>query len=171
MTTNDQRIEATPTIGDAEPSTEPADHQSRHTDSPRDDVGFEPGGAQPAATTPSSVRPQPASIDTESSPEPADSNRPNVESSSKKPLFAEELLTSLRARWGEVQAAFVDDPKACVEKADELVADVVGQLVTGFADARSHLERQWGRGEEASTEDLRVALKRYREFFDRLLKV
>ncbi|MET0454198.1 MAG: hypothetical protein ABW137_20380, partial [Mycobacterium sp.] len=69
------------------------------------------------------------------------------------------------------QADFVDDPRACVQKADGLVADVVAQLVDGFADARSNLERQWGRGEEGSTEDLRVALKRYRDFFDRLLQV
>jgi hypothetical protein len=33
------------------------------------------------------------------------------------------------------------------------------------------LEEQWDRGEEASTEDLRIALKRYREFFERLLAV
>ena len=42
---------------------------------------------------------------------------------------------------------------------------------SGFAEARSRLEQQWSRGEDASTEDLRVALKRHREFFDRLLAV
>jgi len=52
-----------------------------------------------------------------------------------------------------------------------LVSDAVERLSNSFADARSRLEQQWGRGEEASTEDLRVALKRYREFFDRLLAV
>ena len=62
-------------------------------------------------------------------------------------------------------------PKDCVQKADALVADVVQQLTTGFSDARSRLEAQWARGEDASTEDLRQALKRYREFFDRLLAV
>src|SRR4051812_34720998 len=59
----------------------------------------------------------------------------------------------------------------CVQKADGLVSDVVRQLISGFTEARSRLEQQWSRGEEASTEDLRVALKRYREFFDRLLAV
>jgi hypothetical protein len=70
-----------------------------------------------------------------------------------------------------VQAGFVDNPKQCVEQADGLVSNVVSQLSNGFAEARSRLEQQWGRGEEASTEDLRVALKRYRVFFDRLLAV
>ena len=66
---------------------------------------------------------------------------------------------------------FVDDPKACVQKADGLVTDLVEQLTTGFAAARSRLEEQWARGDEASTEDLRVALHHYREFFQRLLAV
>jgi hypothetical protein len=86
-----------------------------------------------------------------------------------KPLFADGTLSGLRSRWDDVQAAFVDDPKECVHKADALVAQVVEQLTTGFSDARSRLEAQWARGEDASTEDLRLALKRYREFFQRLL--
>jgi hypothetical protein len=77
----------------------------------------------------------------------------------------------LRTRWDGVQAGFVDDPRDCVQQADGLVSDVVRQLISGFTEARSRLEQQWSRGEEASTEDLRVALKRYREFFDRLLAV
>jgi hypothetical protein len=86
-------------------------------------------------------------------------------------LFADSELSDLRARWAQVQSAFVDDPRDCVQKADGLVADVVDRLTSGFAHARSQLEEQWGRGEEASTEDLRIALTRYREFFERLLAV
>jgi hypothetical protein len=86
-------------------------------------------------------------------------------------LFADDELADLRTRWTAVQAAFVDDPKQCVEKADSLVTDLVDQLTSGFAQARSRLEEQWARGEEASTEDLRVALMHYREFFERLLAV
>jgi hypothetical protein len=51
------------------------------------------------------------------------------------------------------------------------VSEVVKQLTNGFTEARSRLENSWGRGEEASTEDLRVALTRYRDFFERLLTV
>jgi len=72
-------------------------------------------------------------------------------------LFADDELAGLRARWDNVQAGFVDDPKECVHKADGLVSDVVDQLTIGFAETRSRLEEQWARGEEASTEDLRLA--------------
>ncbi len=95
----------------------------------------------------------------------------DVQSSTDTSLFADAELDGLRTRWDDVQAGFVDDPRDCVQKADGLVSDVVRQLVSGFTEARSRLEQQWSRGEEASTEDLRVALKRYREFFDRLLAV
>ena len=85
-------------------------------------------------------------------------------------LFAADI-SGLRSRWDDVQAAFVDDPSECVQKADALVAEVVEQLTAGFSEARSRLEAQWARGEDASTEDLRLALRRYREFFQRLLAV
>jgi hypothetical protein len=101
----------------------------------------------------------------------AEVTQPDVEPSSETSLFADGDLAGLRARWDSVQAGFVDDPRDCVHEADALVSDVVGQLTTGFTRARSRLEDQWGRGEEASTEDLRVTLKRYREFFERLLAV
>lgn len=86
-------------------------------------------------------------------------------------LFADEHLSGLRSRWNDVQAAFVDDPKQCVQKADSLVAEVVEELHASFADTRSRLEAQWARGDDASTEDLRQALTRYRDFFERLLSV
>jgi hypothetical protein len=43
------------------------------------------------------------------------------------------------------------------------------RLAAVFADERNGLEQQWDRGDDISTEDLRVALRRYRSFFDRLL--
>jgi hypothetical protein len=91
--------------------------------------------------------------------------------SGEQVLFADGELSGLRSRWTDVQSAFVDDPRDCVQKADGLVADVVEKLSAGFSEARSRLEEQWDRGEEVSTEDLRIALKRYREFFERLLAV
>ena len=102
------------------------------------------------------------------SAEPASEKR---EAPTTETLFADDELAELRARWAGVQAAFVDDPKECVQKADVLVSDLVEQLTTGFAQARSRLEEQWARGQEASTEDLRLALMHYREFFERLLAV
>lgn len=86
-------------------------------------------------------------------------------------LFDDSELQSFRARWEQVQGEFVDEPRDSVQKADDLVSDLVEQLTSGFAETRSGLEKQWNKGEEASTEDLRVALTRYRAFFQRLLKV
>jgi hypothetical protein len=77
--------------------------------------------------------------------------------------------TDLRGRWEEIQTRFVDDPRRAVEDADALVAGVMKSLAEGFAQAREQLEGQWSRGEDVSTEDLRVALQRYRSFFQRLL--
>ena len=87
------------------------------------------------------------------------------------PLFAPGDAEGYRARWTEVQAGFVDDPRQTVEQADTLVAEVMKRLAEVFADERATLEAQWSRGEEADTESLRVALRRYRSFFDRLLSV
>jgi hypothetical protein len=86
-------------------------------------------------------------------------------------LFADEERDRLGTQWGAVQAAFVDDPRAAVERADALVAEVVQSLTTSFTSERSRLEQQWSQGEDVSTEDLRQALHRYRSFFERLLHV
>jgi hypothetical protein len=85
------------------------------------------------------------------------------------PLFSESDVTDLRGRWGNVQASFVDEPRKAVQEADNLVASVMKRLAEGFAKERSALEQQWDSGDNVSTEDLRVALQRYRSFFDRLL--
>jgi hypothetical protein len=87
----------------------------------------------------------------------------------RAPLFAADEAERLRARWAEVQGGFVDEPREMVEQADQLVGELMQQLTAGFAERRSQLERRWSEGDEVSTEDLRVALTRYRSFFDRLL--
>jgi hypothetical protein len=85
------------------------------------------------------------------------------------PLFSEAEVKELRDGWSNVQSAFVDEPRKAVEEADKLVANVMRRLAEGFASERSNLENQWARGGDVSTEDLRLALQRYRSFFDRLL--
>lgn len=87
------------------------------------------------------------------------------------PLFSESEMGDFRSQWNKVQTGFVDEPRRTVEEADELVAAVMQRLAEGFANERSGLEKQWDRGDNVSTEDLRVALQRYRSFFDRLLKL
>jgi hypothetical protein len=172
MTTQDQRSDVTGSYDQesqvavseteprTQPQTQPLDVQSPAASSVDPSVaGTEP----PSSETPPAAQAESAA--------PAQHAAVERESSTEEVLFAEDELADMRSRWAGVQAAFVDDPKDCVQKADVLVSDLVDQLTTGFAQARSRLEEQWARGEEASTEDLRVALMHYREFFERLLAV
>jgi hypothetical protein len=85
------------------------------------------------------------------------------------PLFTGSDGENFHRRWSDIQASFVDEPRGAVEQADSLVAEVMQHLATTFADERRALEQQWARGGDADTEDLRLALRRYRSFFDRLL--
>jgi hypothetical protein len=142
--------------------------QDQQTKSTHSTAGTEPSTA---GTEPSTAGTEPSTAGTEPSTAGTEPSTAGTEPSTEKSLFAEDELSGLRSRWDDVQSGFVDDPKECVHKADGLVSDVVDQLTTGFSEARSRLEAQWARGEEASTEDLRLALKRYREFFERLLAV
>jgi hypothetical protein len=84
-------------------------------------------------------------------------------------LLPADATSSFQVRWEEVQTRFVDEPRGAVEEADGLVANLMQQLAEGFAQERERLETQWDRGEDISTEDLRVTLQRYRSFFQRLL--
>jgi hypothetical protein len=87
------------------------------------------------------------------------------------PLFSPEEATKFRARWDAIQGGFVDEPRQAVEQADSLVAGTMKRLAEMFADERAKLDGQWDRGDSVSTEDLRLALRRYRSFFGRLLSV
>ena len=84
-------------------------------------------------------------------------------------LLPEGEESDFQRRWEEIQTRFVDDPRQAVEDADALVAGVMQRIAEGFAQARDGLEGQWSRGEDVGTEELRVALQRYRAFFRRLL--
>ncbi len=86
-------------------------------------------------------------------------------------LFPEDDTKGFRSRWSDIQGNFVDEPRHAVEEADALVANVMKRLAEMFAAERANLEHQWDRGDNVTTEDLRVALQRYRSFFDRLLAV
>ncbi len=87
------------------------------------------------------------------------------------PLLTPEDVQTFRSRWDTIQTSFVDEPRQAVEQADQLVAEAIKRLAEGFAEERANLEAQWDRGDDISTEDLRVALQRYRSFFDRLLSL
>ncbi len=88
-----------------------------------------------------------------------------------QPLLAPDVTQDLRSRWDQVQTGFVDEPRQAVQQADELVANAMKRLAETFANERSRLEQQWDRGDEVNTEDLRQALRKYRDFFQRLLSI
>jgi hypothetical protein len=81
------------------------------------------------------------------------------------------IANELRARWDGIQVGFVDEPRKSVQEADALVSATITRLAEMFAAERQKLEQQWDRSENISTEDLRVALQRYRSFFARLLAI
>ncbi len=125
---------------------------------------------QPAAAV---AEPQTAAV---AGPQTATAAEPQAEPASESEVDGQDgsLLPAqsgadFRGRWEGIQTRFVDDPRRAVEDADGLVATVMQELANGFAQERERLEAQWGRGEDISTEDLRVALQRYRSFFHRLL--
>ncbi len=134
----------------------------RSLDRPASD---DPVGAQEVASPESSE----AATASRSSSQGAPAPEADVQADGAEPLLAAEQSADFQLRWEQVQTRFVDEPRGAVEDADELVANLMQQLAEGFAQERDRLEAQWGRGEDISTEDLRVALKRYRSFFQRLL--
>lgn len=84
---------------------------------------------------------------------------------------ADALLGSLdagdiRNRFLDIQAGFIDEPRQAVEEAGRFVDDLLRQVADALQDQRGQLA---GATEEASTEDLRLALRAYRQFVDRLL--
>ena len=99
----------------------------------------------------------------------ADRDRRDESTDDSPELLPREQNAEFQTRWEKIQTGFVDEPRQTVEQADELVAEVMKRLAEGFAAERERLEGQWGRGEDVSTEDLRVTLQRYRGFFQRLL--
>jgi hypothetical protein len=86
-------------------------------------------------------------------------------------LFPNEELAGYRTQWEAIQTGFVDQPRDAVAQADALVSQLMTRLTDVFARERSTLEGQWTKGDNVSTEDLRVALTRYRSFFHRLLSM
>jgi hypothetical protein len=86
-------------------------------------------------------------------------------------LFPNDELVEYRSQWESIQTGFVDQPRAAVEQADALVSRVMTRLTEVFTRERSTLEGQWTKGDNTSTEDLRLALTRYRSFFNRLLSM
>jgi hypothetical protein len=119
---------------------------------------------------------QPPSDGTDDVARPAEDDvaRPAEDEGSRSPESNAPLLErgdEWMGRWNEIQIRFVDEPRESIANADALVDEVMKQLAAAFAEERSRIEGEWSAGSEPSTEELRVALQRYRSFFNRLLAV
>jgi len=109
----------------------------------------------------------------DSRPDQVERRRRDIRSSEEElaPLFTDDVSDRFRTQWDGVQASFVDDPRQAVRRGDELVAQVMKSLAQTFSEERASLEAQSDRSDAANTENLRVALRRYRSFFERLLSL
>lgn len=141
MTTNETRPAATGNAPDAPPST-----QAQQT---RDESSV--GARDPVAE---STRGDTAHVD-------------SVEGDA---LIAHDRCVDYRSRWGVVQGDFIDEPRKAVTDADALVGEILDDLSKTFHGQRRSLEQQW-EDDKSTTEDMRLALRRYRTFFDRLLSL
>jgi hypothetical protein len=153
----------------AEPAPAAAAEPARETPRDTEDRIADPGQAERLSTA-DVARGEPDAA-TQASDGNGRSHASALPGPSVAPLFSDDASNELRDRWTDVQAGFVDEPRSAVEQADALVAEVMKRLADGFATERQALEQQWSSGGDASTEDLRVALRRYRSFFDRLLSI
>lgn len=133
--------------------SEPRKHETKTNQGLTTEQLASAGGA--ATAEPRSFRPEP----------------PGRHGGDAQPIFPEHEAADMRRAWESIQAGFVDEPRRAVEDADHLVASAMKRLAEMFADERQRLESQWDRGDDVSTEELRVALQRYRGFFGRLLSV
>ena len=121
-------------------------------------------GAEPAATpAPPAPRDEDDAIARDAAPAEATSEDEDVT------LLDEAEANGFLDRWREVQTRFVDDPQGAVRDGDSLVAELMQSLAQRFSQHKHDLEEQWQSGAEPGTEELRVALRQYRSFFQRLL--
>ena len=128
-------------------------------------------------TAPAPPRPQAPSAQTMKEMETARTSTNDAVRQAEDPfghvetLFPAGDITRLRNQWTEIQSGFVDEPRDAVKRADSLVGDVLKSLSETFAKERARLESQWDHEGDVTTEDFRMALRRYRTFFDRLLSI
>ncbi|MFI6144831.1 hypothetical protein [Streptomyces sp. NPDC051109] len=135
----------------------------------------DPGREAGTAVYPGEATPEAAAEQDDARGTEAESGTPATEQNAPdeaedQPLLDSKDTEEYRTAWREIQGRFVDDPQDAVRSADTLVAEVMQTLARSFADHKQSLVGQWGRGEEVPTEELRLALQRYRSFFNRLLK-
>jgi hypothetical protein len=141
--------------------------EGRHDEGLRDDAGRHEGGVRDDAGRQDG---EPGRYTRQHGDQPGQHDHDGKDSDNVS-VLEPSASERLRGRWQEVQAAFVDEPRQAVTEADQLVGEVLDEVSRVFRDQRSELEAEWSGNTEPGTEELRQALRRYREFFDRLLSL
>ncbi len=131
--------------------------------------GEQAGGETASAAAPASDAASAAAPAGDAASASAPEGGVRADEDNRATLLAGGEMQSIVTRWKDIQADFVDEPRKAVEEADALVAELMQRLASMFAQERAGLEQRWAGGESVSTEDLRLSLRRYRSFFERLL--
>lgn len=145
---------------------DPVDHTdsplaatSHPVDTERDSLDASPGDIP---RDPSSER---VRSETEASTGPGASTQWNAHPG----LLPDDDLDGYQQRWDDIQVRFIDEPRQSVREADELVDEVTRRIAERFTSSRKDFEERWETDNEPTTEELRQALQRYRDFFKRLV--
>jgi hypothetical protein len=148
------------------PSTAAAAPETPKADAPNPDVpkaDVPKADATKADAPPSSSAVTPGSV-------PGSTGVPGRTPGPDSVLLPAERTTEFRARWRDVQSEFVDDPQHAVRGAGDLSRDILQALADTIADAE-RVDSWRAEDGTSATEDLRIALRRYRTLVDRLLEL
>jgi len=112
-------------------------------------------------------QPAPESVEPESvEPESMEPEMPMAATANPvvgEPLLSDEAEQAFLSRWAEIQSGFVEDPAESVHDADRLLDEMAAALLSSFQARRTDLAVDWQQG-SPGTEQLRLALRRYRDF-------
>jgi hypothetical protein len=159
----------------ADPEAEPSRPRGETTVTEPGEAREEPApaGDGDAGPGPADITPTPVPVAEPPADAPVPEGLPEPAAASDTPAAGApvSLLGSLdaadiRNRFLDIQAGFVDEPRQAVEEAGRFVDDLVRQVAEALQAQRGQLG---GASAEGSTEDLRLALRGYRQFVDRLL--
>ena len=142
----------------------------------------EPDATRPADAEATAITPTPVPAAKPPADTPAPEGLPEPEASAGAPATTDAPATAgtsaslvgsldadgIRNRFLDIQAGFVDEPRQAVEEAGRFVDDLLQQLADALREQRAQLA---GATDEGSTEDLRLALRAYRQFVDRILSL
>jgi hypothetical protein len=83
-------------------------------------------------------------------------------------FWDDEATKHFQTAWHEVKAEFVDDPVTALTRAHDLLTDAVNELTESLLAERDELD-PLRTTSTPDTESMRMAMRGYREFLDRIL--